>query len=302
MSNLAAQRLIVIVGPTAVGKTNVAIKLAQMLHTEIISADSRQLYKELTIGTAKPTKQELNIVPHHFVDRISIEEAYDAGQYAREALSLLTNLFKKHELLIMCGGSGMYVKAMLEGFDEMPEVSDELRTEIIAEYQEKGLQWLQAQVSLSDPAYFQQVDQKNPQRLMRALELIRASGKPASTFRKNKKHQLPFEVVKIGLELDRDQLYDRIDDRVDQMMEEGLLEEVKQLYPEKELNALQTVGYQELFGYLDGHYDINEAVRLLKRNTRRYAKRQLTWFKKDTEIAWFHPQQFDEILSFINGK
>lgn len=301
MSNLAHQRLIVIVGPTAVGKTNVAIKMAQMLHTEIISADSRQLYKELTIGTAKPTEQERNAVPHHFIDRISIELPYDAGQFAREALGLMANLFKRHDRLVMCGGSGMYVKAVLEGFDEMPEVPGALRSEIIAEYQEKGLTWLQGQVSMRDPDYFQAVDQKNPQRLMRALELMRASGKPASTFRKSAKHQLPFEVVKIGLELDREQLYDRINHRVDQMMEAGLMEEVKQLYLKKEINALQTVGYQELFGYLDGQYDINEAVRLLKRNTRRYAKRQLTWFKKDTEVTWFHPQQFDEILNFING-
>lgn len=302
MSKLAHQRLIVIVGPTAVGKTNVAVKLAQILHTEIISADSRQLYKELTIGTAKPTKEELNAVPHHFVDWISIEQSYDAGQYAREALDLMTKLFNKHDHQIMCGGSGMYIKAVLEGFDEMPEVPSALRSEIIAEYAEKGLSWLQEQISISDPDYFQDVDQKNPQRLMRALELIRASGKPASTFRKNIKQKLPFEVVKIGLELDRAQLYDRINHRVEQMMEAGLMEEVKQLYPKKEINALQTVGYQELFGYLDGEYDINEAVRLLKRNTRRYAKRQLTWFKKDAEVTWFHPQQFDEILNFINGK
>ncbi len=302
MSLLAHKRLIVIVGPTAVGKTKVAIALAKYLHTEIISADSRQLYQEMTIGTAKPSLQELEEVQHHFIGSQPIEQAYDAGQYGRDALALISQLFEKYDQLVMCGGSGMYVKAVLEGFDEMPEVPEALRSEIITEYQQKGLGWLQDQVSEKDPEYFQAVDQKNPQRLMRALELIRSTGKPASAFRNNTKHSLPFEVVKIGLELDRDQLYDRINQRVDQMMEAGLLQEAKQLFPRKSLNALQTVGYQELFGHFEGEYDLEEAMRLLKRNTRRYAKRQLTWFKKDKNVKWFGPDEMKPMIAYLDEK
>ncbi|MFZ1807842.1 MAG: tRNA (adenosine(37)-N6)-dimethylallyltransferase MiaA [Cyclobacteriaceae bacterium] len=302
MSDFVQNRLIVVVGPTAVGKTRMAIQLAKIFHSEIISADSRQLYKEMTVGTAKPSALELEEVKHHFIDQIPIEKSYDAGQYGRDALKLVNNIFETKQTLILCGGSGLYVKAILEGFDEMPDIPDNLRQEIIEEYNEKGLAWLQQQVRVNDPEYFNEVDQKNPQRLMRAIEVIRHSGLPASSFRKKERRELPFEVVKIGLELDREVLYSRIDQRVDNMFEAGLLDEARKLYPRKSLNALQTVGYQELFGYFDGDYDLEEAVRLLKRNTRRYAKRQMTWFKKDGEIRWFRPHQFDEIVSFINGK
>jgi tRNA dimethylallyltransferase len=256
----------------------------------------------MTIGTAKPSESELEEVKHHFISQIAVENNYDAGQYGRDALNLINEIFKNERTLILCGGSGLYVKAVLEGFDEMPDIPEGLRQEIIAEYNEKGLDWLQQQVREHDPEYFKEVDQKNPQRLMRAMEMIRHSGLPASSFRKKEKRELPFDVVKIGLELDREALYDRINQRVDGMLEAGLLEEARALYPRKSLNALQTVGYQELFGYFDGDYDLEEAVRLLKRNTRRYAKRQMTWFKKDEEIQWFYPHQFDEIVSFVNGK
>lgn len=302
MSDFVQKRLIVIVGPTAVGKTGMAIQVAKKLHSEIISADSRQLYKEITIGTAKPTADELREVPHHFIDQIPLETTYDAGQYGRDALELVNNLFETRQTLILCGGSGLYVKALLEGFDDMPDIPEELRQEIITSYRTNGLEWLQQQVAKADPVYFAEVDQKNPQRLMRALELIKYTGEPAGTFRKKKKRPLPFEVVKIGLELDREVLYKRIDQRVDRMFEAGLLEEARKLYPLRTLNALQTVGYQELFGYFNGDYDYDEAVRLLKRNTRRYAKRQLTWFKRDREIQWFHPLQFNEIVKFIDEK
>lgn len=302
MPDFVKKRLIIIVGPTAVGKTKTAIQLAKIFHSEIISADSRQLYKEMTIGTAKPSAIELGEVRHHFIDQVSIENAYDAGQYGRDALDLISVIFQTNDTLIMCGGSGLYIKAVLEGFDEMPDIPDVIRQQIIEEYNAKGLDWLQRQVQENDPEYFDVVDQKNPQRLMRAMEVIRHSGLPASSFRKKEKRELPFEVVKIGLELDREVIYDRINQRVDNMFEAGLLEEARKLYPKKSLNALQTVGYQELFGYFDGDYDLEEAVRLLKRNTRRYAKRQMTWFKKDEEIKWFHPNQLDTIVNFINAK
>jgi len=229
MSDFVQNRLIVVVGPTAVGKTGMAIELAKKLHSEIVSADSRQLYKEMTIGTAKPSALELEEVKHHFIDQIPIEKSYDAGQYGRDALKLINTIFESKRTLILCGGSGLYVKAILEGFDEMPDIPDNLRQEIIDEYNEKGLEWLQQQVRISDPEYFNEVDQKNPQRLMRAMEVIRHSGLPASSFRKKERRELPFEVVKIGLELDREVLYSRIDQRVDNMFEAGLLNEARRL-------------------------------------------------------------------------
>jgi tRNA dimethylallyltransferase len=280
------KKLIVIVGPTAVGKTAVAIELADRLKTEIISADSRQIFKEMEIGTAKPLAEELARVRHHFINIKSIEEEYNAGQYGRDALELINQLFVKFDRLILCGGSGLYVKALLEGFDEMPEIPVGVREKIIQEYNSNGLEWLQKEVEKVDPEYFSEVDAKNPQRLMRALELYRASGKPLSVLRKKQKKELPFEVIKIGLELPREELYQRIDSRMDAMIAQGLFEEAAKLYDRKELNALQTVGYQEIFGFIDGEYDREEAVRLLKRNSRHYAKRQLTWFKKDREIEW----------------
>jgi tRNA dimethylallyltransferase len=293
------RKLIVIVGPTAVGKTAVAMELAERLETEIISADSRQIFREMEIGTAKPSAAELAKVKHHFVNVKSIEEGYDAGQYGRDALELTTQLFEKFDRLILCGGSGLYVKALLEGFDEMPEVAAGVREKIIQEYNLKGLEWLQKEVEKIDPEYFLQVDVKNPQRLMRALELYCASGKPLSVLRKRQKKELPFEVVKIGLELQREELYQRIDDRMDKMIEQGLFEEAEKLYAKRKLNALQTVGYREIFGFMDGAYDREEAVRLLKRNSRHYAKRQLTWFKKDREIAWC---KSSEAIQSINSK
>ncbi len=302
MTENGNKRLIVIVGPTAVGKTKVAIELAKALRTEIVSADSRQLYKEMSIGTAKPSAGELEEVPHHFIDHVSVSRPYDAAQYGSECLTLIHRLFQKYDTLIMCGGSGMYIKAALEGFDEMPEVKTGVRDQIIQEYEQNGLNWLQQQVEINDPDYFREVDKKNPQRLMRALELIRSSGKTASEFRKNKKHELSFDVVKIGLELDREMLYDRINTRVDTMINAGLVDEAKALYPMRANNALQTVGYQEFFGYFDGQYDKDEAVRLLKRNTRRYAKRQLTWFKRDSDIKWFVPEDIKGILDVLDGE
>jgi tRNA dimethylallyltransferase len=281
------KKLLVIVGPTAVGKTTAAISVAEKLNTEIISADSRQIFQELNVGTAKPSPEDLKRVTHHFIANKSIHEDYDAGQYGRDALELIHSLFKKYDHLVMVGGSGLYVKAALEGFDDMPDVSDGVRLEILKEYHAKGLPWLQQQVKEADPEFYGSVDQKNPQRLMRALELLQSTNKSMNELRVKKKVEHPFEIIKIGLNLSRETLYQRIDTRMDHMIREGLFDEAKLFYPFKHLNALQTVGYREIFDYIDGLYDYEEAVRLLKRNSRRYAKRQLTWFQRDSEITWF---------------
>ncbi len=291
------KKLIVVVGPTAVGKTALAIRLARHFNTEIVSADSRQIYRELEIGTAKPSVEELRQVKHHFINSHSIHEDYDAGAYGREALALIHSLFEKFDTLILCGGSGLYVRAVLEGFDEMPPVPEGLRKQIIQEYEANGLSWLQEQVQQVDPDYFEVVDIQNPHRLIRALELHRAWQKPMHELRKQKKNELPFQVVKIGLELEREKLYHRIDSRMDAMIEQGLFAEAERLFPLRNLNALQTVGYREIFGFMEGLYDKAEAIRLLKRNSRHYAKRQLTWFKKDEQIKWFRPDQVDEIIA-----
>jgi len=281
------KKLVVIVGPTASGKTALAIDLALRWNTEIISADSRQIYKELEIGTAKPTDQELKLVKHHFINTHSVEELYNAAQFGMDAEALILRLFQKYDCLIACGGSGLYLKALLEGFDEMPEVPAEVRSQIVAQYQEKGLGWLQAEVKQKDPNYFETVDIQNPQRLMRALEVFATTGKPFSEWRKKSKKTLPYSVIKVGLDLNRDKLYERIDTRMDKMIVNGVFEEAAKFYPQKHLNALQTVGYQEIFGFMDDLYDKEEAIRLLKRNSRHYAKRQLTWFKRDAEVQWF---------------
>lgn len=295
---MKGKRLIAIMGPTAAGKTGLAIRLARHFHTEIISADSRQVFRELKIGTTQPSPEELAIVTHHFVGIKSIQEEYDAGQYGRDALAVIDQLFGRHDNVILCGGSGLYIKAVCEGLDDMPVVPAGVREKIMADYEEKGLAWLQKQVEENDPDYFMTVDQRNPHRLVRALELNFSTGKPIAKLRNKKKQWRPFEIVKIGLEVERAELYSRIDQRMDKLIEAGLFEEAETLYPMKNLNALQTVGYQEIFGFLDGNYDKDEAIRLLKRNSRHYAKRQLTWFKKDKEVRWFRPDQFQEIVTF----
>ncbi len=286
-------------GPTAVGKTEVSLRLAEHYKTEIISTDSRQIYRELEIGTAKPAQDELARINHHFINTHSIHDSYDAGSYGRDSLNLIHKLFQKYDVLILCGGSGLYVKAVLEGFDEMPEIPEGTRESIIEEYKQKGLTWLQEKVRKVDPQFFNTMDIKNPHRLIRALELYTATQIPINQLRAKKKAEHPFEVLKIGIELEREQLYQRIDTRMDAMIEDGLFEEAKKAYPHRSLNALQTVGYREIFDYLDGLYDKEEAIRLLKRNTRRYAKRQLTWFKKDPEIKWFNPNQIEQMISSI---
>jgi tRNA dimethylallyltransferase len=296
-----AKTLIVIAGPTAVGKTSVAIKLAKKFETEIISADSRQFFHELTIGTAKPSEKELLEVKHHFINTLSIKEEYDAAQFGRDALEIIHQLFHEHQTVILCGGSGLYIKAVTEGFDDIPEIPDEIRESLMDEFSKNGLPWLQEKMKELDPELFETIDQQNPQRLMRALEVRLGTGTSISTFRKKEKLKHDFKIVKIGLELPREELYTRIDDRMDAMIDQGLFIEAEQLYAFKNHNALQTVGYQEIFDFMDGRYDKEEAVRLLKRNSRRYAKRQLTWFKRDTEIKWFSPYDVDAIVEYINS-
>jgi tRNA dimethylallyltransferase len=295
------KRLIAIVGPTAVGKTALSIFLAEHFTTEIISSDSRQVFKELEIGTAKPSPEELKRVPHHFINTKSIFEKYDAGQYGRDALVLVQELFKKYDTLVLCGGSGLYVKALLEGFDDMPETSDEIRCEITSNYKSHGISWLQTELKHADPDFFSTVDQQNPQRMMRALELVKSSGRKINELRGKKKVDLGFEVIRIGLELPREELYQRINQRMDVMIAKGLFEEATQFHAYKDLNALQTVGYREIFDYLEGKYSKEEAIRLLKQNSRHYAKRQLTWFKRDESIHWFLPHETEKIIQLLRN-
>lgn len=294
--------LILVLGPTAVGKTDLCLNLANFFNTEIISCDSRQFYREMNLGTAKPSREELDSVPHHFINSLSIEESYDVRKFEEDALKLLDKLFQKHETIIMTGGSGLFADAVVDGLDEMPEIDSHFRQEIIKEFEEKGLPFLQSEVARLDPEYFDQVDRQNPQRLMRALEVCRGTGKPFSSFRVKKKRERNFQTIKIGLERDRSELYQRIDQRMDQMIAAGLFDEADALFGKRHLNALQTVGYTEIFGFLEGKYDKEEAIRLLKRNSRRYAKRQLTWFKRDESITWFHPNQAREILLFLQNQ
>jgi tRNA dimethylallyltransferase len=293
------KNLIVIAGPTAVGKTVVAIQLAKKLKTEIISADSRQFFRELTIGTAKPAVAELNEVKHHFINSHSIGDDYDAARFGEAALAVIHNLFKDHDHVILCGGSGLYIKAVVEGFDDIPEVAAEIRESLVQGYNLHGIGWLQQKMKESDPEHFMVIDQQNPHRLIRALEVKIGTGASIASFRNNEKRKHDFNVIKIGLELPREVLYKRIDGRMDDMIAQGLFQEAEQLYPFKDHQALQTVGYQEIFDLMDGSYDREEAVRLLKRNTRRYAKRQLTWFKRDEEMKWFSPDDLGGIGEYI---
>jgi tRNA dimethylallyltransferase len=294
--------LLVVTGPTAVGKTALCIELAKYFQTEIVSADSRQFFKEMSIGTAKPTEDELAQVRHHFVGNLSIEQYYSAGNFEKDALALLEALFKEKDIVLLTGGSGMYINAVCEGFDELPDVPVEIRNQLNDELEEKGLTFLTQKLEQLDPDYYRQVDLSNPQRVIRALEVCQATGKPYSSFRRSSVQERPFYIIKVGLERGRQQLYDRINERVDVMIDQGLFGEVKGLYPYRNHNALQTVGYKEIFDYMDGAYEKEEAIRLLKRNTRRYAKRQLTWFKRDNQFKWFHPSQKEEIIQYVESK
>ena len=299
---MATKVVIQVAGPTAVGKTAMAIQLATWLNTEIISFDSRQCYKELNIGVARPSSNELAAIPHHFIASHSIHDSVDAVVFATYAKQKLNQLFEKHSIVVMVGGTGLYWKAFYEGLDEIPAIEPGLRQQIMHEYEQKGLSWLQEELAQKDPAFAQAGEMKNPQRMMRALEVILTTGKSIFSFRKNSASTTDFELISVGLELPRAILIERIHTRVVQMMEQGLLDEVKQLQTYSTLNALQTVGYQELFAHLSGVLSINQAIEQIQINTRQYAKRQMTWFKRQAELNWFAPDQFEAIQQFVGEK
>lgn len=293
------KNLIVIVGPTAVGKTMLSINLAKHFDTEIVSADSRQFYQEMTIGTAKPTAEEMGDVVHHFINNLSIEVSYDIGKFENDALTIIDQIFEQKESTILTGGSGLYIDAVCKGFDGMPNIPQDIRNSLNRLYAEEGIEALGVKLKSVDKEYYNQVDRNNPQRVIRALEVYEATGTPFSFFRNSTTKTRPFKITKIGLERDREELYKRIDQRMEMMIDQGLFEEAEKLYPYKSNNALQTVGYKEVFEYIDGVYDKQEAIRLLKRNSRRYAKRQMTWFRKDEEIKWFHPDDEKAIIAYL---
>lgn len=292
--------VIVIAGPTAVGKTAVAIQLAKHFNTEIISADSRQCFKELKIGVARPSDEELLQVKHHFIASHSIHEEVTAVTFEQYALQKVRELFKQNDVVIIVGGTGLYIKAFCEGLDIIPEIDPAIRQNIITTYEEKGIAWLQEQLKEKDPAFAAAGEMQNPQRMMRALEVMGSTGQSILSFRKGEKAQRDFTIIKIGLQLPKEELHRNIHTRVDQMMQAGLLDEVKQLLSYRHLNALQTVGYAELFDYLNGNLALEEAVERIKINTRQYAKRQMTWFRKDKEIQWFEQGDLDEMKKWLD--
>jgi tRNA dimethylallyltransferase len=300
--------LVVIAGPTAVGKTAACISLAQILSCEIVSADSRQFYREMNIGTAKPSAQELNAVQHHFINNLSLADEYNAGKFEAEAVALIENKLQHDDYIILTGGSGLYIDAVLKGFDTLPDADLQLRKDLQEEINKNGIESLQQQLKIHDPDYYNEVDLNNPQRLIRALEVCQITGHPYSSFRNKKEVKRKFKTIKICLELKRDELYERINKRVDKMIADGLLDEVKSLFEEVPFrgfrgnNAMQTVGYNELILFLKGEITFEEAVELIKRNTRRYAKRQLTWFRRDKDYKWFHPAEIKEMISYIRNK
>jgi len=291
--------LIVIAGPTAVGKTAIAIQVAQHYNTVVLSADSRQFYREMSIGTAKPNAEELAAVKHYFIDSHSIQENFSVGDFEKQALALLDELFKEYDVIVMAGGSGLYVKAVCEGFDNLPVAEPGVRHKLNQDFTELGIRHLQERVKEVDPDYYEQVDIHNPQRLIRALEVFETTGKPISYYRKSTVNERPFNILKIGLNLPRDILYQQINYRVDKMVDLGLLDEVRSLIPQRNLNALNTVGYSELFDHFDGKINLESALELIKQNTRHFAKRQLTWFRKDKDIHWLEADNEDVVLDIV---
>lgn len=294
--------LIVLLGPTGVGKTELSIRLAEYFHTEILSADSRQLYAALPIGTAAPTTEQLARVPHHFVGVLQLSDYYSAAQYEAEALERLDLLFQTHDVVILTGGSMMYIDAICKGIDDIPTVDAETRQFIIQKYEEQGLEQLCAELRLMDPEYYRIVDTKNPKRVMHALEICYMTGKTYTSFRIQQKKERPFRILKIGLTRDREELYERINRRVDLMIEDGLVKEAQTVYPHRSLNSLNTVGYKELFNYLDGTWTLPFAIDKIKQNSRIYSRKQITWFKRDEDIHWFHPEEEENILTYLKSE
>lgn len=298
-----AKTLIAVVGPTAIGKTALSIKLANHYNTEIVSADSRQFYKEMTIGTAVPSKEELSAAKHHFIQNLSVTEDYSVGDFERDGLALLDKLFKVQDIVILVGGSGLYVDAIVKGLNHFPDVDESIRLKLNDSLKNEGLEPLQNQLKTLDPKYFEKVDINNPHRVIRALEICIGTQKTYTSFLEQDKEERPFNTITVGLEADRTKIYERINDRVDIMMAEGLLKEVKSLEPYKNYNALNTVGYKELFNYLDDEWSLEFAISEIKKNTRRFAKRQLTWFKKNSDTLWFNYKTTEQtIIKVIDNK
>ena len=295
------KNLVIIVGPTAVGKTKMSVEIALELNCPVISCDSRQFYQELNVGTAKPTLDERKGVQHYFLDFLSIEKEYTAGIFENEVLTLLQELFQQHDHVVMVGGSTLYVDAITKGFDDLPKNPD-LREELIQYTEKYGVEELLKELQDKDPEYFKVIDQNNTVRIQRAIEVIRTSGKKYSELRQGKEKKRNFNMIKIGLDDDRELLYDRINKRVDEMMENGLEEEARGLFHKKGLTALKTVGYQEFFSFFDGEITRDKAIELIKRNSRRYAKRQLTWFRRDSEVSWYGPHDLDQVITFIKSQ
>ena len=295
-----SKTLIIIAGPTAIGKTALAISLAKHFKTEIISADSRQFYREMNIGTAKPSEAELKEVKHHLINSHSVLDQFNAGDFEKESIELINKLFLNHDQVIMAGGSGLFINAVSHGFDQLPIATEEIRNYFNTILEEKGIKFLQDQLKKIDPVYYKQVDIYNPQRIIRALEVFECSGETFSSLRTNIKKQRPFNIVKIGLNTDRNIVYERINLRVDQMIKDGLIKEVEGLKSFRHLNPLNTVGYSEIFDYLEGKSNREEAIEKIKQNTRRFAKRQLTWFKKSEDIKWYKPDELEPIIQYLN--
>lgn len=294
--------LIVITGPTAVGKTALCLDVAKHFDIPIINADSRQIFRELKIGTARPTEEQMRQVHHDFVGMLGLEDYYSASLFEQQVLALLEQQFLTRDYALMAGGSMMYIDAVCDGIDDIPTIDDETRATMKKRLAEEGLEALCEELRQLDPEYYEIVDRQNPRRVVHALEICQMTGKTYSSFRKREKRERPFDIIKIGLNRPREELYERINKRVDQMMAVGLLEEARSLYPKRHLNALNTVGYKELFDYLDGRWPLEEAVERIKGNTRRYARKQLTWYKKDEQIRWFHPDDTEQIINYICGK
>lgn len=291
--------LIVITGPTGIGKTELSIELAQMLDTVIISSDSRQIYKELKIGVARPDDEDLAKIKHYMIANKSVYDYYSAGKYELEVLEILKTVFRKKNTAFLVGGSGLYIDAVCKGIDNLPDAEPEIRKQLIEKYEKKGIESLRFDLKYLDPEHYKIIDLNNPKRLLRAIEVCIQTGKTYTSFLSNPNKKRDFNILKIGLERDRNELYERINKRVDLMIKNGLLEEVKQFKKDKVLNSLNTVGYKELFPYFNGKYDFEEAVRLIKRNSRRYAKRQITWFKRDKNYIWFHPSDKQSVYDYI---
>ena len=291
--------LIVITGPTAVGKTAISLEIAKHFGIPVINADSRQIYRELKIGTARPTEAEMKEVRHYFVGTLGIADYYSASLYEQQVLALLDSLFQTHDYALLSGGSMMYIDAVCDGMDDIPTVDDKTRETMKRRLEEEGLEALCEELKRLDPDYYEEVDRQNPRRVVHALEICTMTRNTYTSYRKREKRERPFRIIKIGLTLPREELYQRINARVDKMMAEGLLDEARQMYPQKELNALNTVGYKELFDYFDGRWPLEEAVERIKGNTRRYARKQLTWYKKDDRFRWFHPQDKEKIINYI---